>query len=66
MMMKGPVREPIPVGEQRVRLRLPAGVQAKELRLLVADTAPGFRQTGEWLETTIPAILVHEVVAIDT
>src|SRR5262249_38265729 len=27
MMMKGPLREFIPVGEQRVRLRLPAGLR---------------------------------------
>ena len=37
MMMKGPVRELIPVGEQQVRLQLPEGVQPKQVRLLAAD-----------------------------
>ena len=38
MMMKGPVRELIPVGEQHVRVRLPEGTRAKAVRLLVAGT----------------------------
>ena len=37
MMMKGPVRELIPVGEQKVRLRLPEGAKPKQVRLLAAD-----------------------------
>ena len=65
MMMKGPVRELIPLGEQRVRVRLPAGATAKRVALLVGGTAPEFRQSGEWLETTVGTITAHEVVAID-
>jgi len=64
MMMKGPVREILPVGEQRVRVRVPDGLRAKQLRFLVAGTAPPFRQSGEWLEVTVPSIHVHEVVAV--
>jgi hypothetical protein len=65
MMMKGPVRELLPVGEQRVRVRVPDGLRAKRVHLLVAGTAPAFRQSGEWLETTVPPIRAHEVVAVD-
>jgi hypothetical protein len=65
MMMKGPVREIVPVGEQRVRLRLPDGLRAKALHLLVAGGAPPFRQSGEWLELSVPSILAHEVVAVE-
>ncbi len=65
MMMKGPVREIVPVGEQRVRLRLPDGLPAKALHLLVAGATPPFRQSGEWLELSVPSILAHEVVAVD-
>jgi hypothetical protein len=66
MMMKGPVRELFPVGEQSVRVRLPAGRTARRVRLLVAGGDRPFRQTGAWLETAVPAVAAHEVVAIDT
>jgi hypothetical protein len=66
MMMKGPIRELIAIGEQRVRARLPAGVRAQAVRLLVAGTTPVSRQADEWLEVTVPSITAHEVVAIDT
>ena len=65
MMMKGPVRELVPVGEQRVRVRLPDGVTARELRLLVAGTMPPCRRSGRWLEVTVPSVAAHEVIAID-
>ena len=64
MMMKGPIRETIPLGARAVRVRL-AGERARRVRLLVAGTAPAFRQSGEWVEVTVPAIHEHEVVAID-
>jgi hypothetical protein len=65
MMMKGPVRELLPVGEQRVRVRLPDGLRAKRLQMLVGGTEPPFHQSGEWLEVTVPGIRAHEVVAVD-
>jgi hypothetical protein len=65
MMMKGPIRELLPVGEQRVRVRVPDGLRAKGLRLLVGGQSPPFLQSGEWLEVTVPSIRAHEVVAID-
>jgi hypothetical protein len=65
MMMKGPVRELLPVGEQRVRVRVPDGLRAKRLHLLVAGQAAPFRQSGEWLEVAVPSVRAHEVVAVD-
>ena len=65
MMMKGPIRELIAIGEQSVLVQLPAGVRAKGVRLLVANRAAEFTQQGAWLETTVPSVLAHEVVAID-
>jgi hypothetical protein len=65
MMMKGPVRELMPVGEQRVRVQLPAGHGSRAVRLLVAGTTPEVRRDGGVVEVTVPSILAHEVVAID-
>ena len=65
MMMKGPFRELIPVGEQKVRVRLPVGKKAKRVQLLVAGKSPRFDRTDGYLHITVPSILAHEVVAID-
>jgi hypothetical protein len=65
MMIKGPVRELLSIGEHRVRVRVPDGLRAKEVNLLVAGTTPVYRQSGEWLETTVPSVRAHEVVAVD-
>jgi hypothetical protein len=65
MMMKGPVRELLQVGEQEVRLRLPAAAKIRRVHLLAADAAPRVQQSGRSLTVTVPSILDHEVVAID-
>ncbi|HEY8231048.1 MAG TPA: beta-galactosidase trimerization domain-containing protein [Vicinamibacteria bacterium] len=65
MLMKGPLRELLPVGEQRVRLRLPVGARARAVRLLVAGGAPPVRESQGWLELVVPTVLAHEVVAVD-
>jgi hypothetical protein len=43
-MMKGPLREILPIGPQRVRLRLPSGMVARKVHLLTADAAPAVRE----------------------
>ena len=65
MMMKGPVREVIPLVGQKFRLQLPAGMQAKAVHMLVsgADT-PNRIQNGV-LEMGLPPIGLHEVIAVD-
>jgi Beta-galactosidase trimerisation domain len=65
MMMKGPVREFIPVGEQRIRVRLPEGTRPQRVQLLAANTTIVMRQDGEFLSLTVPSVLDHEVIAID-
>jgi hypothetical protein len=65
MFMKGPVRELIPAGEQKVRVRLPDGVHAKKIQLLAAKKNPAVSRQGSELIITVPSILDHEVVAIN-
>ena len=65
MMMKGPVREFIPVGEQRVRVKVPPGAPVKGVRLLVAARKVDGRTSAGWLEIVVPSVLDHEVVAVD-
>jgi hypothetical protein len=65
MMMKGPFRELIPVGEQKVRVRLPEGKRAKRVQLLAAGRSPRFQESAGAITLTVPSILDHEVVAID-
>jgi len=65
MMMKGPFREIVPLGEQRVKMRLPEGKRAKRVQLLVGGKEPRSVSAGEFLEITVPSIDVHEVIAVD-
>jgi len=65
MMMKGPIREPLLVGEQHVRVKLPEGTAPRGVKFLVSGRPVASRQTGAWLEVTVPSILEHEVIAVD-
>jgi len=66
MMMKGPIREIIPIGPQQVRLRLPRGTTARKVHLLTAGTTPDVQTPAEGtLTVVVPSIDVHEMVAID-
>ena len=65
MMMKGPIREFIPIGEQRVRVKLPAGVTVRGVHFLVGNQPARSKQAAGWVEVTVPSILDHEVVAVD-
>jgi hypothetical protein len=65
MTMKGPFRDFIPVGAQSVSVRLPSGVSAKNVHLLVGKEDALVQNRGEDLTVAVPSILDHEVVAID-
>jgi hypothetical protein len=66
MMMKGPLREVIPIGPQQVSVRLPEGTRPKKVQLLTAGkNITDFKMTGQVVMLTVPSIDVHEVVAID-
>jgi hypothetical protein len=65
MMMKGPLREVIPIGPLTVRVRLPEGARAGKVQLLTAGTSPRVDAAAGTLTVTVPSVEVHEVVAID-
>ncbi|MEO7273697.1 MAG: beta-galactosidase trimerization domain-containing protein, partial [Vicinamibacterales bacterium] len=66
MMMKGPLREVLPIGPLQVRLRMPAGLRARKVQLLTAGIEPRVQAAGNTIIVTVPSVDVHEVVAIDT
>ena len=65
MMMKGPLRESIPVGPLRVRVRIPADARPRGVKLLTAGTTVNAQPVKGVLTVTVPSVDVHEVVAID-
>jgi len=65
MMMKGPLREFLPVPAQRVAIRLPEGQKSRGVKLLVSGQTPRAQESNGQIRLTIPSILDHEVVAID-
>jgi hypothetical protein len=65
MMMKGPVREIIPVTSQHVIVRVPEARRVGRVRLLVAGKDAVHRWDGEGIHVEVPSIGVHEVVAMD-
>jgi hypothetical protein len=65
MMMKGPIRELIPVGQQVVRVRLPDGRKVTRVQLLNAGLPRPLEFDGEYLTIIVPSILDHEIVAVD-
>jgi len=66
MMLKGPIREVIPISKQTVRIRLPKdGRRVSKARLLVAGSEVPFRVEGDAIVVQVPTIELHEVVALD-
>ena len=65
MMMKGPLREFLPVGAQEVAIRLPEGRKARGVKLLVAGGTVRSRESGGELRVTVPSVTDHEVVAVE-
>jgi hypothetical protein len=65
MMMKGPVREIIPISGQKISLRIPAGRRVNRVHLLVAARDVPYRSEGDTIFLQTPAIGLHEVVAVD-
>jgi hypothetical protein len=66
MMLKGPVREVIPISRQVVRIRPPRnGQRVTRARRLVADAEIPFRVDAGAIVVEVPAIELHEVIALD-
>jgi hypothetical protein len=59
------LREVLPVGPLRVRVRVPSGLEPRSVRLLTGGTAIPIDRSGNVLSLTVPSVDVHEVIAID-
>ncbi|MBI3280289.1 MAG: beta-galactosidase trimerization domain-containing protein [Acidobacteria bacterium] len=64
-MMKGPLREVIPVGPFTVHIRLPQGATPKQAKLLVSGRPVTPVAGPEGLRVEVPSVGLHEVVAVD-
>ncbi len=64
MMMKGPFRELIPVAAE-VTVRGPTGATITGVKLLMIGQKATFKQADGKLTIAVPAILDHEIVALD-
>jgi hypothetical protein len=65
MMMKGPLREFIPLPSQEVAIRLPDARKPRAVKLLVSGATPRTTISNGELRLTVPSILDHEVIAIE-
>lgn len=65
MMMKGPFRELLPLGKQRIAINIPEGRGVHNVKLLVSGENLTYNFSDGLLKLTIPSILDHEVVAVD-
>jgi hypothetical protein len=63
-MHRGWIRSFLPVGEQRVRMDLPAGRRVTRVELLRAEKTVPFRQTDGSVQFAIPAVADYEVAAL--
>src|SRR5581483_11786591 len=61
---RGWIREFYPIGEQRVRLTLPAGRRVQRVELLRAERDVPFREANGAVSFAIPSVLDYEVAAI--
>ena len=65
MMMKGPFREFICIGEQKLHIIIPRNTKVKNIHPLVSDKSPDYKTSDGIVSLTVPSILDHEVVALD-
>jgi hypothetical protein len=66
MMMKGPLREVIPISNQKVAIRVQRNNRrVTRARLLVSGREIPFRVEGDSIHLDVPTIGVHEVIALD-
>ena len=53
-----------PIGEQKLRMKLPPGRTVPRVELLRAEAQAPFRQSGGMIEFTIPKVVDYEVAAL--
>jgi len=63
-MHRGWLRRHCPIGEQKVRMTLPAGRSVARVELLRAERNIAFRQVGTSVEFTVPGVADYEVAAL--
>ncbi len=65
-MHRGWIREYYPIGEQKVKMKLPPGRRVTRVELLRSERSVPFRVTGGELEFTIPRVVDYEVAAVES
>ncbi len=65
MMLKGPYRELLAVGEQEVTIKVPADAKVKDVKLLVSGKNADPEVSEGLLRFQVDSILDHEVIAVD-
>jgi len=65
MMMKGPVREIIPLPAQQVKIKIPVGRRVTKAQLLVSNRNIHYQESNGAIQLEVPTIGLHEVVALD-
>ena len=63
-MHRGWIRELIPIGAQKVVVRLPAGKKIARVELLRAEKTISFTPRGNVVEFTVPGIVDYEGIAL--
>ena len=61
---KGWIREYYPIGEQHMKMAIPAGRRVSRVELLRAGKDAPFRMANGNIEFTIPSILDYEIAAL--
>ncbi|MCB0688686.1 MAG: hypothetical protein KDC53_19240, partial [Saprospiraceae bacterium] len=65
MMLKGPFRELLPVGQQHIEIEIPAGRTVKDVKLLARGDRANYKTEANKLLLNVDQITDHEVIAID-
>ncbi|MDX2431398.1 MAG: hypothetical protein QNK35_10715 [Bacteroides sp.] len=65
MMMKGPIREIIPLNDQEVIIRVPEGKKVRKAQLLVSGLVPDYKVLDGSVKLLVQKIMDHEVIALD-
>jgi hypothetical protein len=63
-MLHGWFRESYPIRDQSVVVRLPAGLQAGQVRALRSGATLPHEQSGQTIEFVVPEIRDYEIVVI--
>lgn len=63
---RAPVQELLPVGPQRIRLRVPSGQSVSgEARCLVSEQTLPVTTSDDWAEVELPELVDHEILVLE-